>query len=198
MGAYGDLCCGRRRLVVVEMVHDQILIVFSYKMIGHRHRVAMVIAHGKGILPQSAEPFHRMLHTILDGVDLPPRVGVEDVGHDHAFVARQAPVGGIRLTVEVRVGAEECHLRHAVPQSAFIIIGVDRRTLEAIDIVSVGRAADVDVRLPDVSAGCRMAVLQQMTTVVVHLMVQCEVGVTAEELVSTFERAEQREYLGAA
>ena len=60
-------------------------------------------------------------------------------------------------------------------------------TVEGIDIIAIGRSADVYVRLPDVSAGGSMAMLHDMASLIFYLMVAGKVGVTAEEFVSSLE-----------
>ena len=69
---------------------------------------------------------------------------------------------------------------------------------EGVDIIAVGCAADVDVRLPDVATGGSMTVFHDVVALERDLVVYGKMGVSAEQLVAALEAAQQGEELREA
>lgn len=88
---------------------------------------------------------------------------------------------------------KQCHLLVGVPEGAFVVAAHHAAASEGVNVISVRSAADVDVRLPNVSAGGGMAVFYHVVTVNLRLVVDGEMRVSAEQLVASAEFAEQRE-----
>ena len=163
-GYYADVGAGTLGLVIIQVVHEQIAVMLADELEAGCHFILVVVAGGEGILPLGVDAAHGIFRAVLLGIDTPAGIGIEHVGYYHAALTRQFPVGGIRLTVEVGVGAEERHLLPCVPEGSFVVGARQARAFEGIYVVSVGGAADVDVRLPDVSACGGVAMLQHVMT----------------------------------
>ena len=88
---------------------------------------------------------------------------------------------------------KQCHLLVGVPEGAFVVAAHHTAASEGVNVISVRSAADVDVRLPNVSAGGGMAVFYHVVTVNLRLVVDGEMRVSAEQFVASAEFAEQRE-----
>ena len=131
--------------IIEQVVHDEVAVLLADKRVGHGFGVAVMVACGEGILSFAAEPFHGGGDAVFGGCDPPPRVGVEDVGHDDATAAWQVPVGSIALAVEVGVCVEESHLQVAFPSGRLVEAVGDGRPAEGVNVVAVWRSADVDV-----------------------------------------------------
>ena len=151
----------------------------------------MVVTHGKSILAWGLlQAGHLRLLSVFYGIHLPLRISVKDIGHNDARIARQVPVGCITFPVQVGVGPEERHLFLFVPVGALVVAVFHLVALHFVDIVAIGHAVYVDVRLPDVAAGCRVAVLQYVLAVYLDLIVHGKVRMAAEKFVA-LERFEQ-------
>ena len=197
-GYYADVGVGTLGLVVIQVVHEQIAVMLADELEAGCHFILVVVAGGEGILPLGVDAAHGVFRAVLFGIDTPAGIGIEHVGHYHAALTRQLPVGGIRLAVEVGVGAEERHLLPCVPEGSFVVGARQARALEGVNVVSVGGAADVDVRLPDVSACGGVAMLQHMMALEADFVVVGKVGMPAEQLVAAAELAEHGEQLREA
>ena len=154
-----------------------------------------MIAHGKGVLVGGLlQAGHLRALASLYCVDFPLGVGVEHVGHQHALVLLQVPVGGIALAVEVGIGTEERHLLVLVPVGTLVVAVGNGRATHGVHVVAVGHAVDVEVRLPDVATGCGVTALVDGLAAKANLVVHSKVGVTTEETVIG-KLGQQVEYL---
>ena len=149
----------------------------------------MVVACRKRILALVADAVHLMFYTVLHRHDPPARVRIEHVGHDGCAVRGQVPVSCILLAIEQRLCPEDRHLTVAWPERPFVVAVGDASTIDIIDVIPVGRTADIDVRLPYIAACGGMTVLDEMQSVEVYLMVDGKVGVSAEQFEASLERA---------
>ena len=59
------------RLVVEQVVHDEIAVLFAYKPVGHSLAVLMMVASGEGVLSATAYAVHRIFESILHHGDVP-------------------------------------------------------------------------------------------------------------------------------
>ena len=179
-GYYADVGVGTLGLVIIQVVHEQIAVMLADELEAGCHFILVVVAGGEGILPLGVDAVHGVYRAVLFGIDTPAGIGIEHVGHYHAALTRQLPVGGIRLAVEVGVGMKQCHLLVGVPEGAFVVAAHQAAASEGVNVISVRSAADVDVRLPNVSAGGGMAVFYHVVAVNLRLVVDGEMRVSAE------------------
>ena len=59
------------RLVVEQVVHDEIAVLFAHKPVGHGLAVLMMVAGGEGVLSAAAYAVHRVFESILHHGDVP-------------------------------------------------------------------------------------------------------------------------------
>ena len=61
------------------------------------------------------------------------------------------------------------------------------RIVNVVNIISVWRSANIDIRLPYIATGSSMTVLQHVLSVKVYFAIYGEMGVSAEQLVPAFK-----------
>lgn len=195
-GSDGDVRTGIPRLVIVEMVHDEIAVLLVHEPERHRLYVFVVVAGGKGILPLVVYTVHWGFHPVLYGVDLPAAVGVEHVCHQYALAVWQGPVFAIRFAVVFAVRHKECHLLALLPKRALVVTVSKVRAVEGIDIVAVRGSAYIDVRLPYIAARRGVAMLHNVFALELNLVVDGKMRMSAKEFVAALELFQQGEYRG--
>ena len=117
--------------------------------------------------------------------------GIEDIGYQNISVVCQLPILGIFLAVEIGLGTEDGHLLALVPESSLVIAVADTGTHKTIDIISVRRTADVDVRLPDVATRCSMTMLHHILALIIDLVVAGKMSMAAEEFTQAMNGVRQ-------
>ena len=175
------------------MVHDEITISLAHEPIGYTLAVLMMIAGCKGILTLAADAAHQIFLAILYGYHTPMTGGIEDIGYQNISVVCQLPILGIFLAVEIGLGTEDGHLLALVPESSLVIAVADTGTHKTIDIISVRRTADVDVRLPDVATRCSMTMLHHILALIIDFVVAGKMSMAAEEFIASLKLLQQRE-----
>ena len=91
----------RGRLIIEEVIHQEITILLADEAIRSALDVLVVITRGKGILILAAQTLHRVLLAIFQGIYLPTGVGVEDIGYQDMLALLQLPILRITLTIVV-------------------------------------------------------------------------------------------------
>ena len=175
------------------MVHDEITIPLAHEPIGYTLAVLMMIAGCKGILTLAADATHQIFLSIFYGYHTPVTGGIEDIGYQDIPIICQLPVLGIFLAVEIGLRTEQGHLPVLIPEGSLVIAVADTGTHKTIDIISVRRAADVDVRLPDIATGCSMTMLHHILALVVDFVVAGKMSMSAEEFIASLKLLQQRE-----
>ena len=173
-----------------EMIHEQITILLTDEMVVHALGIFMMITGGKSILALTADPLHGIALAVFNGNDLPTGIGIEHIRYDGAFATGDSPVGGIALAVEVGIGVEERHLLVGRPESSLVIVTDDLSVIEAIYVIAIRCATDIDIALPDISAGGSMTVFHEMLPLKVYLVVDGEMRMTAEQFKTSLERSQ--------
>ena len=194
----GDVGIWRGRLIIEEVIHQEITILLADEAIRSALDVLVVITRGKGILILAAQTLHRVLLAIFQGIYLPTGVGVEDIGYQDMLALLQLPILRITLTIVVGVGTEEGHLFGLVPESALVIAIRQLGALEGIDVVAIWRTTDIDVGLPNIATSCGMAMLHHVFAFIFYLVVEGEVGVAAEEFIPALELLQESQERGEA
>ena len=71
VGAYGEMTVAAFRLIIEEVVHDEIAVALAHEAEGHGLAIFVVVARGKGILPPAAYAEHGVLNAVFYDRDVP-------------------------------------------------------------------------------------------------------------------------------